>query len=203
MGAHPAPAPDTNGRGPRDRDRDRRRRHRGPAPRTGDLLGDRPAWGGARGGRPGSPLLGPRDDRHRAARHRDQLLLLRPSRCSWVLVGVAPVSEGGSLRAVAGVGVRGRPPARGASPDRARSTRSACAARDRVLGSGSDRERTAVRVSNGPMPIRRLRELDVVRIVRLLVSSRRFTGTPSVMRAPHVGDIGTICHVFPSEMRPR
>lgn len=39
-----------------------------------------------------------------------------------------------------------------------------------------------------------LRELDVVRIVRLRVVSREFTGTASVMRAPRVGDIGTICH---------
>lgn len=39
-----------------------------------------------------------------------------------------------------------------------------------------------------------LREFDVVRVVRLAVPDRPFDGTEGVMRAPQVGDVGTICH---------
>jgi hypothetical protein len=45
----------------------------------------------------------------------------------------------------------------------------------------------------------KLREFDVVRIVRLRDASRTFTGTESVLRAPRVGDIGTICHEYASD----
>lgn len=38
-----------------------------------------------------------------------------------------------------------------------------------------------------------LREYDVVRVVRLDSSTRDFTGTESVKRAPRIGDEGTIC----------
>ena len=39
-----------------------------------------------------------------------------------------------------------------------------------------------------------MRELDVVRVVRLLQADRRFDGTPGVSRPPQVGDEGTIVH---------
>jgi hypothetical protein len=39
-----------------------------------------------------------------------------------------------------------------------------------------------------------LREYDTVRVARLLIPNRPFDGTRSVMRAPAVGDVGTICH---------
>lgn len=45
----------------------------------------------------------------------------------------------------------------------------------------------------------KLREYDIVRVARLRVVSREFTGTASVMRAPRVGDIGTICHEHTSD----
>jgi len=41
-----------------------------------------------------------------------------------------------------------------------------------------------------------LRELDIVRVVRLLHEERTFVGTDSVMRAPGVGDVGTVVHVY-------
>ena len=40
----------------------------------------------------------------------------------------------------------------------------------------------------------KFRELDVVRVVRLLEEVRPFVGTDSVKRAPRVGDVGTVVH---------
>ena len=45
----------------------------------------------------------------------------------------------------------------------------------------------------------KLRVYDVVRIARLRVVTRAFTGTASVMREPRVGDIGTICYEHTSD----
>ena len=42
------------------------------------------------------------------------------------------------------------------------------------------------------MPMKKLRELDFVRIVRLEKPSRDFGGTTGVARPPEVGDVGTI-----------
>ena len=38
-------------------------------------------------------------------------------------------------------------------------------------------------------------ELDVVRIVRFKEASRQFSGTEGVMRAPEIGDKGTVVHM--------
>jgi hypothetical protein len=61
---------------------------------------------------------------------------------------------------------------------------------ERVMISAQDRRR---RVHSGGM---RLRELDVVRVCRLFTSTRRIDGTPTVLRLPMIGDIGTIVHVL-------
>ena len=42
----------------------------------------------------------------------------------------------------------------------------------------------------------RLRELEVVRVVRLIMPTRTVDGTPAVVRLPSVGDIGTVVHVL-------
>ncbi|HMS39041.1 MAG TPA: hypothetical protein PKE69_02360 [Pyrinomonadaceae bacterium] len=39
-----------------------------------------------------------------------------------------------------------------------------------------------------------MKELDCVRIVKLLRENRLFDGTESIKRPPRVGDIGTIVH---------
>jgi hypothetical protein len=41
-----------------------------------------------------------------------------------------------------------------------------------------------------------LKELDSVRVVRLLQAERPYDGTESVMRPPRVGDTGAIVHVY-------
>jgi hypothetical protein len=41
-----------------------------------------------------------------------------------------------------------------------------------------------------------LEEYDVVRVARLLSSSRLFSGTAGVSRPPRVGDQATICHQY-------
>lgn len=40
-----------------------------------------------------------------------------------------------------------------------------------------------------------LREYDVVRVVKLLITNREFNGTEKVKRAPCVGDTATIVHL--------
>jgi len=44
-----------------------------------------------------------------------------------------------------------------------------------------------------------LKELDSVRVVRLLQAERPYDGTQSVMRPPRVGDTGAIVHVYATE----
>lgn len=41
-----------------------------------------------------------------------------------------------------------------------------------------------------------LGQYQIVRVAKLRSAGREFTGTESVMRAPRVGDIGTICHEY-------
>jgi len=41
-----------------------------------------------------------------------------------------------------------------------------------------------------------LKELDVVRVIRLAEPVRRFTGTKDIARAPRVGDVGTIVTLY-------
>jgi hypothetical protein len=43
--------------------------------------------------------------------------------------------------------------------------------------------------------------LDVVKIIKLLESERHFDGSPSVMRPPEKGDIGTIVEVFQTSQK--
>ena len=45
----------------------------------------------------------------------------------------------------------------------------------------------------------RLREHDVVRVVRLLRSDRPFDGTTGVRRPPTTGDVATICHEYDAD----
>jgi hypothetical protein len=51
----------------------------------------------------------------------------------------------------------------------------------------------SVRMKEGPMPFR---ELEVVRVVRLLTPTREVCGTAGVSRQPRVGDVGSIVHVL-------
>lgn len=44
-----------------------------------------------------------------------------------------------------------------------------------------------------------LKELDSVRVVRLLQTERPYDGTESVMRPPRVGDAGAIVHVYATD----
>ena len=42
----------------------------------------------------------------------------------------------------------------------------------------------------------RLREYDVVRVVKLIEADRPFDGTDGVRRPPKVGDVAAICHEY-------
>ena len=44
-----------------------------------------------------------------------------------------------------------------------------------------------------------LKELDCVKIIRLLESDRHYDGTEGVKRAPQIGDEGTIVHVYTTD----
>ncbi|HXH48873.1 MAG TPA: hypothetical protein VNM47_05960 [Terriglobia bacterium] len=41
-----------------------------------------------------------------------------------------------------------------------------------------------------------LREHDIVRVTKLVDTSRKFDGTEGVRRPPRIGDIGAICHGY-------
>ena len=45
---------------------------------------------------------------------------------------------------------------------------------------------------------RPIREYDAVTVVRLLMTDRPFDGTAGILRAPAVGDVGTVCHEYDS-----
>ena len=42
----------------------------------------------------------------------------------------------------------------------------------------------------------RLREFDVVRLVKLVPADRPFDGAERVRRPPQIGDVATICHEY-------
>jgi hypothetical protein len=44
--------------------------------------------------------------------------------------------------------------------------------------------------------VRPIREYDTVRVAKLLIPSRKFTGTEAIARAPRVGDIAVVCHEY-------
>lgn len=44
--------------------------------------------------------------------------------------------------------------------------------------------------------VNRIREFDIVRVVRLLERDRPFDGTVSVQRPPRLGDVATVVHEY-------
>lgn len=44
-----------------------------------------------------------------------------------------------------------------------------------------------------------IKELDIVRVSKILNKNRAFEGTNEISRLPKIGDIGTVCHVYESE----